>query len=90
MAPYRLSMPVWCMSCGTGSEADGTETHGRASTKSTADTSKTAPKTKTPAGNKKQSDNKKQPENKKTKVYLLHADEGQADAGTSGCAGVDW
>ena len=28
MAPYRLSMPVWCMSCGT-SEADGTETHGR-------------------------------------------------------------
>ena len=50
-----------------------------ASTKSTADTSKTAPKTKTPAGNKKQSDNKKQPENKKTKVYLLHADEGQAD-----------
>ena len=24
-------------------------------------------------------DNKKQPENKKTKVYLLHADEGQAD-----------
>ena len=23
--------------------------------------------------------NKKQPENKKTKVYLLHADEGQAD-----------
>ena len=49
------------------------------STKSTADTSKTAPKTKTSAGNKKQSDNKKQPENKKTKVYLLHADEGQAD-----------
>ena len=25
MAPYRLSMPVWCMSCGT-SEANGTET----------------------------------------------------------------
>lgn len=34
------------------------------STKSVADTSKTT---------------KKQPENKKTKVYLLHADEGQAD-----------
>lgn len=28
---------------------------------------------------KKPSDDKKQPENKKTKVYLLHADEGQAD-----------
>ena len=49
------------------------------SIKSAADTSKSAPKAKTPAGNKKQSDNKKQPENKKTKVYLLHADEGQAD-----------
>ena len=34
------------------------------STKSVADTSKTT---------------KKQPENKKTKVYLLHADEGQAE-----------
>ena len=49
------------------------------SIKSAADTSKSASKAKTPAGNKKQSDNKKQPENKKTKVYLLHADEGQAD-----------
>ena len=49
------------------------------SIKSAADTSKSASKAKTLAGNKKQSDNKKQPENKKTKVYLLHADEGQAD-----------
>ena len=78
MAPYRLSMPVWCMSCST-SEANGTETCDRDSIKSAADTSKSASKAKTPAGNKKQSDNKKQPENKKTKVYLLHADEGQAD-----------
>ena len=43
------------------------------STKSATDTSKTARTA------QKQPDNKKQPENKKTKVYLLHADEGQAD-----------
>ena len=39
---------------------------------------KPADKKQQPA-NKQQSESKKQPENKKTKVYLLHADEGQAD-----------
>ena len=44
MAPYRLSMPVWCMSCST-SEANGTETCDRGlQSKSAADTSKSAPK----------------------------------------------
>ena len=64
MAPNRLSMPVWRMSCSAGASYRAKTKATGTSTKSVADTSKTT---------------KKQPENKKTKVYLLHADEGQAD-----------
>lgn len=50
------------------------------------------PAAKTPNGTKQtDKDIKKEPENKKTKVYLLHANQGQADkACPTGCSGTDW